>query len=171
MLFKGLGLAAVFLSCLLAGVGASRRLSRRVEELETLISAVEYIAMEIRYDALPVGRLFERLEGIAEYRPLGIFGVCSQALARTGDLAGSWEKALAGAKGTLSLEEGDYEALRLFGRSLGTTDVEGQLSLCDGCVAMLRRRLQAAKANREKRGRMYTSMGVLTGIFIVILLI
>lgn len=170
MLFKIAGLIALFCCCVMAGQMASHRLARRVEQLEALISAVGYISTEIRYNALPVGLLFERLDAIAEYRPLRLFGLCAKRLAESGDLALAWEASLEEAKGSLALRDSDYEALRIFGRQLGTTDIPGQLSLCDSCTGMLRQRLQAARDERAKRGKMYTSLGILTGTFCVILL-
>ena len=171
MLFRIIGLITVFAACAGAGLLASLRLGRRVSQLESFLSAVAFMATEIRYNALPVETLFARLEAQAEYGALRVFGLCRERLKRGEGMARAWDEALEEARPALALTEEDIAALRRFGRSLGATDVEGQLSNCDATTALLRTRWMAARDERQKRGNLYASVGVLGGVFFVLLLI
>ncbi|MDR3552712.1 MAG: stage III sporulation protein AB [Clostridia bacterium] len=171
MFLKVVGMILLFLVCVGAGMFAAQKLVRRASQLEALIGAVGFISTEIRYSATQMNVLLARLDAMAEYGRLKIFGFCGAGLDGRRGLSSVWESALEQSRPYLSLEEADYEALRVFGRSLGATDVEGQLANCENCRALLTQRLGVAREDQRRRGKMYSSLGVLTGVFFLILLI
>ncbi len=154
----------------MAGLLRSAALSKRVRQLEGFSGAMESIATEIRYFALPLAELMAKLDAMPEYRELRVFGSAGRAFAKSRDFPSAWERAVAEAKPYLALDEGDREALLWFGRGLGTTDVEGQTAGCARYRALLRQRLEAAIEDKKRRGRMYSSLGVLAGVFFVVIL-
>lgn len=149
----------------------SAELSKRVRQLEGFVGALEMISSDIRYFASPVDALMRKVDSMPEYRELLLFGLCAQELTHTRDLQRAWERALAEAKPRLALDEGDRETLLWFGRVLGTTDVEGQTASCERYAALLRQRLEAARRDRQTRGRMYASLGLLAGVFLFVVFI
>lgn len=56
-------------------------------------------------------------------------------------------------------------------KNLGTTDVEGQVSLIDNGISKLDMQIDEALDSKKKNSKMYQTLGVLTGLTIVILLI
>lgn len=167
---KLIGLLSLFLICTAAGLGASLRLSKRVGHLEAFIAAMGLLSTEIRYNAPPVAVLLEKLDAAPEFGRLRVFGFCRELLRVKQGVFEAWPEALALARPSLSIAEGDAEVLLAFGRAFGATDVEGQLANCESCRAQLQSRLEEAREEKLKRGRMYSSLGVLAGLFLVILL-
>ncbi len=146
-------------------------LSKRVRQLEGFVGALEAISSDIRYFASPVDVLMRKIDSLPEYRELLLFGLCAGELAHSRDLQKAWGKALQSARPRLALDDGDIETLTWFGRVLGTTDVEGQTASCERYAALLRQRLESARRDRQSRGRLYTSLGLLTGIFVCVVFI
>jgi stage III sporulation protein AB len=170
MIFKIIGLIAVFIVCTLSGMIMSMKLSKRVRQIESFICAVGLIATEIRYFASPVEVIMEKLNQIEEYKQLKVFEICKANLKNTNRFSKAWESAIKEAQQSLSLQSADYESLLWFGRSLGTTDVEGQLANCEHCCEQLSQRLTIAREDLSKKGKMYSSLGVLAGIFMAVML-
>lgn len=167
-MIKILGLTAIFIACAAAGLIKSYSLSKRVRELEAFLSAFSQISTEIRYFASPTNVIISKLDAFNEYKGLHIFGLCKENLERTHDFSKAWDCAISEAKPYLSLEKSDIDVLKSFGNTFGTTDVEGQIANCERYCDLLRQRLESARQDKVKRGRMYTSLGVLAGIFFAV---
>lgn len=171
MAVKVIGMVVLFFSC--AGFGFSKSFGflRRIRQLEAFTGAINQIANEIRYFSSPTEVIMEKIDGMEEYRNLKIFGICKEKMKETRDFYKAWESALRQVKPSLSLQEGDTETLLWFGRVLGTTDVEGELANCERYRVLLNQRLENAREDQKKRGKMYSSLGVLAGVLFVVILI
>ncbi|ADU26751.1 Sporulation stage III protein AB [Ethanoligenens harbinense YUAN-3] len=156
--------------CTTAGLLKSASFSKRVRQLEGFTGALDSIATEIRYFAAPLEDIMAKCDALPEYGELRVFGLCRKIFMEERDFPAAWEKALGQAKPSLALDAGDHEALSWFGRVLGTTDVDGQTANCARYGELLRQRLERAREDRARRGKMYTSLGVLAGIFLVVIL-
>lgn len=156
--------------CTTAGLLKSARFSKRVRQLEGFVGALDAISTDIRYLAAPLEDIMAKCDALPEYQELCVFGLCREIFLQERDFPAAWEQALKQAKPTLALDAGDCEALTWFGRVLGTTDVDGQTANCARYGELLRQRLERAREDRAKRGKMYTSLGVLAGVFLVVLL-
>lgn len=165
-----LGLTVLFGVCTGAGLLKSASFARRVRQLEGFAGALDAIATEIRYFSAPLEDIMAKFDTLPEYRELRVFGLCREAFLKERDFPAAWERALRQVKSELSLDAGDREVLAWFGRVLGTTDVEGQTANCTRYGELLRQRLTRAREDKAKRGRMYTSLGVLAGVFFVVVL-
>ena len=171
MWLKTAGLALIFIVCSAAGVAAAARLSRRVSQLESILGAVSFIATEIRYFSSPVEDLLDKACRSNEFGRLKIFDICRTRMELTRDFEASWATAVQDARPYLCIDDGDAQVLTQFGGELGKTDVEGQLANCSRCEELLSVRLASAREDRACKGRMYRSLGVLAGVFLVILFI
>jgi stage III sporulation protein AB len=170
MFAKIMGMIAIFLVCSAVGLLKSSELSKRVRQLEALKGAINLISTEIRYFASPVDVIMNKLNALEEYKELRIFGLCENNLATMRDFAKAWAASIEQAKPQLALNKGDYEALLWFGTMLGATDIEGQTSNCERYSEMLSQRLIRAREDKAKRGKMYSSLGILTGVFFIVIL-
>jgi stage III sporulation protein AB len=171
MTLKLIGAATIIIVCGAVGVFKTGGLSRRVRQLEAFIAAVDYISTEIRYCAAPAEVLMSRLASLKEYSSLRVFAACTEKLASAVSFREAWASAIAEAKDSLDLDYDDREVLLRFGSVLGTTDIEGQTANCEHCRELLIQRLSGAVEDRRRHGRMYTSLGVLCGVFIATVLI
>lgn len=165
MILKIGGLLAVFAACTAAGFLCASALSKRVRELEGFLDALASISSEIRYSAMPTGEILEKLNASARYRELRVFGECADRLRDTRDVAKAWTLALEKTRASLSLDEGDLEALAWFGVLFGATDTQGQLANCERYTVLLTQRLACAREDQRRRGRMYSALGILAGTF------
>jgi stage III sporulation protein AB len=169
MIIKLSGIIAVFVVCVAAGFMKSASLAKRVRELEAFLSALSLISTEIRYFASPTDDIIAKLDSANEYKQLHVFGVCKENLENTRDFAKVWADALEKSKPYLSLDKGDFESLIWFGSMFGTTDMQGQIANCERYCGLLQQRLDSARDDKSKRGRMYTSLGVLAGVFFAVI--
>lgn len=170
-MIRTVGIILIFAACAACGLMKSMSLGKRVRQLESLQGAIERIATEIRYFATPTDVLMGKMDTLEEFRELKIFGLCRGNLAEAGDFNRAWELAMQQAKPALALNDGDRETLLWFGKVLGTTDVEGETANCERFGTLLSHRVEAAREEQKKKGRMYSSLGVLAGIFFVVLLV
>lgn len=169
MILKAGGVIAVFAVCVAAGLMKSASLEKRVRELEAFLSALSRISNEIRYFAAPTEDIIEKLDCSKEFKNLYVFAYCKENFKTTRDFSKAWSDALEKSKPKLSLDDGDYEALTFFGSILGTTDAEGQMANCERYKNLLEQRLNCAREDKSKRGRMYASFGVLAGVFFAVI--
>ncbi len=169
MIFKLFGIIAIFGVCVTAGFMKTASLSKRVRELEAFLSALSLISTEIRYFASPTDDIIAKLDSANEYKQLRVFGICRKKLENTRDFGKAWVDALDESKSYLSLDNGDYEALKWFGSLFGTTDTDGQLANCERYCGLLQQRITSAREDKSKRGKMYTSLGVLAGVFFAVI--
>ncbi len=163
------GIIAIFTVCVAAGLLKSYSLSKRVRELEAFLSALSQISTEIRYFAYPTDVIISKLDSSAEYKRLKVFGFCKTNLAQTRDFSRAWKDAITQSKPFLSLDKSDIEALNSFGDTFGTTDAEGQMANCERYCELLKQRLESSREDKAKRGRMYSSLGVLSGVFFALI--
>ena len=71
-------------------------------------------------------------------------------------------------KNTVGLTSSDISRLVSFGRSLGTTALEGQIANCDMFCADFELRLSEAREKKKKYAKVLPPLGALAGAVIVI---
>ena len=149
MLVKGLGCILVLFACTAFAVNHSRGFASRVRELESLQGLVDLLEGEVCYALNPLAVAFANIsrgkQGTAR-----IFSTAASILEkRTGQSAGeAFRLALRQEKAALHLSREDYTALEAF-------------------------ELQEAEAreNCRKYRKLYNCLGVLAGVFIILILI
>lgn len=81
----------------------------------------------------------------------------------------AWSTALRERAQLGSLRREDIHLLLAFGSQLGTTDLNGQISLCQLYVRLFEERLIQAREWKSKYAKLYLSLGVLGGLLAWIL--
>jgi len=119
------------------------------------------MAVQIRYRALPLGELFE-------YYKDNRFIAAVLERAEGQNWRGAWNEA---ADGFPELNDGDVELLTAIGNALGTTDTAGQTAMLELHQNLLMTRLTEAAEASGRKGAMYRSVGVLTGLGLAIIVI
>jgi stage III sporulation protein AB len=141
-----------------AGIYFSSRLKTREIILRELTQVFREMSMLIRHRALPVGDLFMEL---SRYEFISKIGDC-------GDFRGNWE---AVTDSLTELGESERSIIKSVGLSLGTSDVQGQLSMLEMNSQLLDKHTDEAREQYIKKGRLYRSFGLLAGLFTAILII
>ena len=80
----------------------------------------------------------------------------------------AWSDSLSARENTVGLGPSDVSRLVSFGRSLGTTALEGQLANCDMFISDFELRLSGAREKKKKYAKILPPLGALAGAVIVI---
>lgn len=72
---------------------------------------------------------------------------------------------------TIKLSKEEIDIIRDFGRNLGITDRETQMKNIDECISEMNRCLMELKNEKKEKCKLYKVLGVLSGLFISIMLL
>lgn len=143
---------------------------RRERMLQELIHVLQAMASELQYRMLPLPQLFliaaEQSSGMLS----SVFEYTAKELQRqvAPDASYCLHAALEGVR---DMPDVLRDKLMLLGKSLGRYDLQGQLSGMEAVSQLCKRDLEGLLLNRDARLRSYTTLGLCTGIALVILFI
>ena len=80
----------------------------------------------------------------------------------------AWEQALQETNTNLKTE--DKQVLKNLSKLLGQTDIEGQTSQIEITQAFLETQIQEAEEEKQKNEKLYSRLGIIIGLTIVIIL-
>lgn len=152
-----------FILCCALGMRKSLLLKRRTELLDELSRLMGEFEIEIRYAAPTLDRLCERAEGS--------FAEIVRDIRAETDIKTAWEQACGRLSALPYCKTEETELLLSLGRSLGTCDVNGQLSLIELHSEKLNALRKAAAEESLKKGKLFRSVGTLCGIGAAVLII
>lgn len=172
-MLKVTGACLILLASAGIGVSFGSDLKRRCQELRILKQMAAMLRGEIRYGKTPLPEAFTR---ISDRLPEPF---CSFLRSVTGDmeemdgkpLEEIWRRNIFRCLGQTCLTGADLERLQSLGEVLGYLDVEMQLAAIDLYLEQLNGGIAEALENRSSRERLYRSLGVAGGVFLVLLLI
>ncbi len=81
----------------------------------------------------------------------------------------SWQISLSNKESTKSLKEDDISLLDSFGRSFGTTDLDGQMANCDMHIQLIKSNLHKAENEMKLYRKPAAAVGFLCGAAVYIL--
>ncbi|MCI8853770.1 MAG: hypothetical protein HFI31_03680 [Lachnospiraceae bacterium] len=166
---------SLLILCCSAGLGAAGAgdLKKHCMELRLLKQALYMLRGEIKYSRAPLpeafGALADRLPS-----PFGEFfsGMREELGRRDGrGLSRIWKEEMSRSLKKSSLRREEKEKLGRLGEGLGYLDLEMQLSTMELYLEQLEGDIQRAEEEIQSKQRLYRSLGVAGGIFLVILLI
>jgi len=171
-MLKLIGAVMVFGSCAAFGFLVARQLALRPRQLLQLEQMLRVLETEIVYRSTPLPfalrHLAERFRG-----PLAdLFG---QAAANLEEMDGAdnrlcWERAVQQYRGALALKEGDWAILLELAATLGRSDRLHQQRHIAAACAHLRAEEAMAREDQRRYEKMAKSLGVLTGLLVVLLM-
>ena len=178
MILKVCGMLLVVACTTSIGIAMAQALSRRVRELEGCIALLTGMEGELSYSLAPPDEAVARLEEreSAQEAPFLACGkgvpflpACA-ALCRKGTpFPQAWREAVAKQGGSLTRE--DAAIVEALADTLGQCDLDGQLSSLSHAKALLAMQLAAARERCESHGKLYRTMGLLAGAFVVVFFI
>ena len=146
-------------------------LSMRVKHLETCISMIHMTISQLQYALCPTMQLLENLIAMEEYKDFYFLSSCKHLFSKSIPFSTSWRTALANHSENLQLSTDDKKLLLRLGDILGTMDGDNQISELALIKRSLEDRLEQARQDRQKYGKLYRSLGVLAGFGISIFMI
>lgn len=158
---------AIFASSSYVGILFSRKYSNRVNELKDFKNAFNIFKTKLRYTYAPLNEIFmdisKSIKGIVGETFLDI---CNSM--KIQDATESFNSAIDTTNLNLTVE--DKETIKNLSKLLGKTDIEGQLSQIDLCISFLNVQIEKAEREKEKNEKLYKTLGIITGLGIIIVL-
>lgn len=173
MFIKTLGLVVIFFSCFYIGNILGNRYKKRYKQLLAFLEFIEYFETEITYTSTPVIDIFD---SIKEKFKWPINNIIEEVLIKLSDfgyrpLSEVWEEVLIMNKDNLALNQEDNELLIYFGNILGTTDTENQKKYFKVIKSRLNSQVHEANKHKDKYTKLFNELGIIIGLFLVILII
>jgi stage III sporulation protein AB len=168
---KWMGALCILLATTWAGFEAAHFLSQRPRQLRQLKTALQSLEAEIMYGHTPLLDASLHLSRQLS-RPLSwLFETFAKKLqAGHMNVKEAWEESLKEVWKMTALKMGEFEVLKQFGETLGQYDQQTQQKQIRLALAHLDREESDALENQRRYEKMMKSLGFLTGVLIILLL-
>jgi len=158
----------VFCISFYIGTLISKKYNLRLVELKDFKNALNIIESKIKFTYEPLPDIFIQTSKMVSKNISRIFVQASNNM-KTDNAEEAWEKSIKIA--TTNLNEQDLENIKSFGKMLGKTDKEGQLSRIELTKTFIEMQIEKAKIDEQKNAKMYKTLGAIVGLAFVIILI
>lgn len=169
---KIVGAIIILLATTWTGFEAARRLSERPRQLRMLKTALQSLEAEIMYGHVPLIEVATHLSRQIP-KPISIFFERFAKKLQTGEVSVkvAWDESLEETSKHTALQQGEIEVLQQFGETLGQHDRTSQQKHILLALAHLEREESDARERQSRYEKMMKSLGFLSGLLLVILLI
>ena len=158
----------IFVSSTLVGRIISKKYYYRLQELEEFKNALNIFKSKIKFTYEPISEIFCEIINNTNKNVGKVFNLAKDNLENS-SAQEAWINAVKLSENNLTYE--DKKVLQMFGKLLGQTDIEGQISQIDITQEMLDKQIQEALVLKQKNEKLYNKLGATIGLAIVILLI
>lgn len=171
-MMKLIGAVFIIVATTWTGFEASRHLSERPRQLRMLKSALQSLDAEIMYGHTPLHEAARRLT-TQMAKPLSWFfeSFASKLTSDETTVKIAWEESLNEIWKLTALKQGEYEIMKQFGETLGRHDRVSQQKQILLALAHLEREELDAYERQAKYEKMVKSLGFLSGLLLIILLL
>ena len=167
-IIKGLFLIVIFGLAVYIGNSKASQYINRLKELISIKSALNIIENKIRFTQVPLKEIFKHIaENCSENNIKNIFQILNSGTSN--NIHKDWENTIKSTKSNLNEE--DKKILIDMGKILGTTDVDGQVSNIKITSSFIDRQIEKAEEEKEKNVKMFRTLGIVSGLTIIIILI
>lgn len=173
ILIKFILYLTIFMSSFLIGLSFGSRYSKRVESLSSLGQCIRLLQIEVIVFANPLTIAFENISNRISNDMLKVIEIIKieMELNKSGDLYSSFYETTNYLKNNMLLKQKDIELFLSLGKVIGRTNRNNQEQQFDFILSGIDELLIEAKNEKMKNEKMYTSLGVLMGLGIIIILV
>jgi len=169
---KWIGVLLILSTTTWIGFEWSNRLVKRPKHIRQLKSALQILEAEMTFSQLPIKDAFFRIGSQIPNPTKSFFlSLGEQMEEEEKDFYQIWTDSVQKFIQYSCLTESEKEILNQFGRTLGQHDYYQQQKHIQLTLSHLERELEDARDNQFKYSKMAKTLGVLAGLFIVLLLI
>ena len=161
-------LALIFLAVSGVGILIAGKYKGRVKELREMKKGLNMLETKIKFTYEPLPEIFQEIANTLEQQIGNIFRTASIKMNQE-SAKQAWEDSIEIANTNMKVE--DLEILKGLGKLLGKTALEGQVSEIELTNSFLDTQIQKAQKECEKNEKLYKTLGMVTGLALVILLI
>lgn len=167
---KNILIILIMAICALLGEYCSGRLREKCRFLKEIEYMLEELGLMIEYESAEVSEIIKRLTKNKRLSELGFLKNISEKNQIGSDLGMLWENSVE-CKQYSFLNAEEIEFIKDIGRKLGKSDIGGQLNSIRYEKSELEKMIRSADEDNRRKSKLYRSLGVLCGAFIVILFI
>ena len=158
----------IFSSSTYIGILISKQYSNRVSELQEIKLALNILKTKIRFTSEPLYSIFKEISMSSKGNISNLFKNMSENL-KTNSAKVAWEQGIENE--TLAIKKQDRQALKSMGKLLGKTDLDGQISEIELTESFLETQISEAQKEKDKNEKLYKTLGMITGVGIIVILI
>lgn len=170
IIIKYIELFLIFLTSMYIGILYSRGFSNRVRDLEEMKNAMSIFKSKIKFTYKTIPEVFEELSKEIKNNIAGIF-LLSKNYMKSYTASESWKIAMQESSSTTNFNKEDIEIISNLSKTLGDTDLEGQIAIIELTEKLIDRQIQKAREEESKNGKLYKTLGMGMGITIIIILV
>jgi stage III sporulation protein AB len=170
-MIKIIGAICIIIATSWIGFEASKALTERTRQIRILKSALQSLEAEIMYGHTPLHEASRRIAKLVGSPVKDLFECFAMNLIK-GDTTASnaWVEALEHIWKRTAFKTTELEILKQFGETLGKHDLVQQQKQIRLALTHLEREEEEARDKQTSYGKMFRNLGILTGLFIIILL-
>jgi stage III sporulation protein AB len=170
-MMKLIGAVLILLATSWTGMEAAKQLSERPKQLRHLKAALQSLEAEIMYGHTPLHEASRKLASQLS-KPIALLfeSFAENLMASETTVRTAWEESLNEIWKKTALKQGEYEILRQFGETLGRHDKYSQQKQINLAITHLEREEGDAYDRQLKYEKMVKSLGFLSGLLLIILL-
>lgn len=165
-MLKLAGATMICAACAYLGIRKSNELRNREKSLKNIHTALGHLETEIGFSANNLKRAFLNIERTNNTK--GIFSDAADRIEKFG-IRKAWTYAVMNSKSAFS--DSDRELLLMLGTRLGMTDTQNQLKHIGYMRELISAQASTAEAEYKRLGNIYRGGGVLTGLFIILIIL
>ena len=150
------------------GITIAKKYGTRVKELKEIQRALHIFEEKIKFTYEPIPDVFEDLskECIKSIGDIFLEASKNMKIMSAGE---AWETALDNSNTKLTKD--DIEVLKGMAKMLGKTDLDGQVSEIKLTEKFIDTKIEEAQIEKGKNEKLYKTLGITTGLTIVVVLI
>ena len=168
IIIKYISIFLVFCISFYIGNLISKKYTLRLKELKEIKNALNIIESKIKFTYEPLPDIFIQTSKMLSENISQIFVQASNNM-KNDNAEEAWDKSIE--KATNNLNNEDIENIKSFGKMLGKTDKEGQLSRIELTKTFIEMQIEKAKTEEQKNSKLYKTLGAVVGLVFVIILI
>lgn len=168
IIIKYISIFLVFSICFLIGNLISKKYILRVKELQEFQNAFQIIENKIKFTYEPLPEIFIQTSKMLTPNISNILEKASTSMKNTNAEEG-WNNSIE--KASTNLKKEDIESIKSFGKMLGKTDKEGQVSQLELTKTLLDVQIKKAQEDEKKNAKLYKTLGTIVGLAFVVILI
>lgn len=145
----------------------------RADFFQEICEMLTTVKMRLQFDNPTTGELMQFLCCKESFKRLSFLSECLSLLKNDDDsFACVWERSIKSSEMIKEyLLQDDINALISFGKTLGTTDTEGQLLICEKCIEQFSKRKEFSASEKARLSKLYLTLAAAGAAVILILLI
>ena len=157
----------ILVSSTLIGKFFSNKYIYRLEELEDVKNSLNILKKKIKFTYEPIPEVFGEIAENVNSNISRLFLLAKQNMEKM-SAGEAFEEAVDNV--ICNLKSEDKKVIKMLSKLLGRTDVEGQISQIEITEEFLENQIKEAEEEKKKDERLYTRLGTVIGLTIVIIL-